>query len=226
MQYAYLIGCLIFLVVWLLFFILRKDLRKEMIFGSILSLPFGFSEYLWVPEYWNPPSLFNLISTYGVGIESFLFCFFCGGMAAVIYEIIGRKKMVKIRLQHRYLFGPYISVIIIFISLEFIFTERTIYNAIISLLIGATIIAIKRKDLIGQIIFGGIFFAIIYFLLFLIFNRLFPDYISMTYTLENLWGIMILGVPLEEVVISFSAGAVWSSFYEYIRGYRTRDITR
>jgi len=224
MQYAYFIGCLIFFIIWLLFFVLRKDLRKEIIFGSILALPFGLSEYLWVPEYWNPPSLFNLISKYGVGIESFLFCFICGGTAAVIYEIITRKKVVKIRLQRKYLFGPYISVIIIFLSLEFIFTEKTIYNAIISLLIGAAIIAIKRKDLIGQIIFGGIFFAIVYFLLFFIFSKLFPDYISTAYTIENIWGIMVLGVPLEEIIASFGVGALWSSFYEYIRGYRTKDL--
>jgi len=225
MQYAYFIGCLIFLIVWLLFFVLRKDLRKEMIFGSILALPFGFVERLWVPEYWNPPSLFNLISNYGTGIESFLFYFICGGIAAVIYEIISRKKTVKIRLKHKYFFGPYILVIIIFLLLDFLFTDKTIYNAIVSLLIGAIIIAIKRKDLIGQIIFGGIFFAIVYFLLLLIFSRLFPDYISITYALENLCGIMILGIPLEEIATSFSAGAVWSCFYEYIRGYRTKDLS-
>lgn len=224
MQYAYFIGCLILLVVWLLFFISRKDLRKEIIFGSILALPFGFSEYLWVPEYWNPPSLFNLISNYGVGIESFLFFFICGGMAAVVYEIITRKKTIKMRGKRKYLFVSYILIILIFVSLEFISPESTIYNAIISLLIVATIIAIKRKDLISQIIFGGIFFAIIYFLLFLIFNKLFPDYVSIAYNLEYIWGIIVLGVPLEEILMSFSAGAVWSSFYEYIEGYRTKDM--
>ena len=224
MQYAYSIGCLIVLFVWLLFFILRKDLRKEIIFGSILSLPFGFSDYLWVPEYWNPPSLFNLISNYGVGIESFLFFFLCGGIAAVVYEVIARKKTVRIRGKRKYLFVSYILIILIFISLEFIFPERTIYNAIISLLIVATIIVVRRKDLISQIIFGGIFFAIVYFILFVIFNKIFPDYVLAVYTLENIWGIIVLGVPLEEIAISFGVGAVWSSFYEYIKGYKTRKI--
>jgi len=224
MQYAYFFGCLMFLVVWLLFFILRKDLRKEIIFGSLLALPFGLSECLWVPEYWNPPSLFNLISKYGVGIESFLFFFLCGGVATVVYEIIVRKKVVKMGSECKYLFGPYILIILIFITLEFISPERTIYNAIISLLITATIIAIKRKDLISQIVFGGIFFATVYFFLFLIFNKIFPEYVSLVYNLEYILGVIVLGVPLEEMFISFGVGAVWSSFYEYIRGYRTKDI--
>jgi len=37
--------------------------------------------------------------------------------------------------------------------------------------------------------------------------------------------VIISGVPLEEILISFGVGAVWSSFYEYIRGYRTKDIS-
>jgi len=225
MQYAYFIGCLILLVVWLLFYISRKDLRKEIIFGSILALPFGFSEYLWVPEYWNPPSLFNLISNYGVGIESFLFFFLCGGIAAVVYEVIARKKTVRIRGKRKYLFISYILIILIFLSLELISPSSTIYNAIISLLIVAIIIVVRRKDLISQIIFGGIFFAIVYFLLFVIFNKIFPDYVLAVYTLENIWGIIVLGVPLEEIAMSFGVGAVWSSFYEYIEGYRTKDLS-
>ena len=108
--------------------------------------------------------------------------------------------------------------------MEFIFTDKTVYNAIIALSLSSLIIAIKRKDLIVQMIFGAFFFGIIYFLLLLIFNRLFPEYISITYTLSNLWGIMVWGVPLEEIVISFSGGAAWSTFYEYIKGYRTKDL--
>ena len=224
MQFAYFVGCLIFLSVWILFFALRKDLRKEIIFGSLLAMPFGLSESLWVSEYWDPPSLFNLISKYGVGIESFLFCFICGGVAAVIYEIIAKKRIVKIQGRRKLLFGPYIFIILFFLFLEFIFPEKTIYSAVISLLIGATIIAFRRKDLIIQIIFGGIFFTIVYFFLFYIFTKIYPDYIYSVYSLENMFGIMILGVPLEEILVSFGAGAIWSSFYEYIMGYRVKGL--
>jgi len=225
MQYAYFIGCFILFLVWFLFFVLRKDLRKEMIFGSLLALPFGFIECLLVPEYWNPPSLFNLISRFGFSLESFLLFFSGGGITAVIYEVVGRKKTAKIRLEHKSFFGPYLIVALIFISLELLFPSRTVYNAIVSLLVGAGIIAFKRKDLIVQIILGGVFFALIYFLFFLIFNRLFPGYIVSTYNLENFWGIMIWGVPLEEIAMGFAAGACWSTLFEYIKGYRTRDLT-
>jgi len=148
-----------------------------------------------------------------------------GGIAAVAYEVIDKKKTVKIRLKHKSFFGPYLLVALIFIFLELLFPDRTVYNIIASLLIGATIIALKRKDLIVQIILGGVFFGFIYFLLFIVFNRLFPDFITSTYVLENFWGIMIWGVPLEEVAAGFSAGACWSTLFEYIKGYRTKNLT-
>jgi len=157
MQYAYFIGCLILFLFWLSFFVLRKDLRREIIFGSLLALPFGFIEYLFVPEYWNPPSFFNLIGKFGIGLESFFFFFTVGGIAAVIYEVINRKKTVKFRLGHKFFFGPYLVAILIFVFLELLFSGQTIYNLIISSLIGATMIAVKRKDLIVQIILGGLF---------------------------------------------------------------------
>ncbi len=225
MQYGYFTGCLILFAVWLAFFVLRKDLRKEIIFGSLLALPFGFAEFLVVPEYWNPPSLFNLIGRYGVGLESFLFFSMAGGIAAVAYEVIGRKRTIKIKSKGKLLFLPYLIVVLVFIVLEIILPTKTIYNTIFTLLLGATIIAIKRRDLIVQIVLGAVFFGLIYFLLLFVFNKLFPGFILATYTLENFWGIMILGVPLEEIALGFSGGACWSTLFEYIRSYRTKDLT-
>lgn len=224
MEYGYFVGCLILLSVWLFFFFLRSDLRKEIIFGSLLALPFGFVECLLVPEYWNPPSLFNMISRFGVGLESFLFFFTVGGIAAVAYEVIDKKKTVKMRLGHKSFFGPYLIVALVLVSLELLFPSQTIYNMIASALIGATIIALKRKDLIIQIILGGLFFGFVYLLLLGLFNKFFPGYITAAYNLENLWGIAIWGVPIEEIIMGFAAGACWSTFFEYIQGYRTRDL--
>jgi len=224
MEYAYFIGCLILFVVWLLFFVLRKDLRREMIFGSLLALPFGFVECLLVPEYWNPSSLFNLIERFGVGLESFFFFAMVGGIAAVSYEVIGKKRTIKIRSKRKYFFGLFGTTILIFVCLEVLFTGQTIYNMIVSSLFLAVMTALERKDLIAQIILGGLFFGLIYLLLFGVFARLFPDYITVAYTLDNLWGIIIWGVPLEEIAMGFGAGACWSTLFEYIQGYRTRDL--
>jgi len=221
-QYAYLTGALILGFVWSIMFLARKDLHREMILISLLSVPFAFSEFLYVPEYWNPPVMFNLINKIGFSIEDVLFCFFAGGIASVVYEFFWQKKLRKKIFSHKDHILPYLLAIIIFIGLEFIFPAKTIYNMIVALLAAAIFMGYKRKDLIGQIIFGGIFFASLYFVLFIIFDNLFPEFITKYYSHDNLLNIYLFSIPLEEILIAFSTGTVWSVFYEYIKSYKTR----
>ncbi len=44
-QHAYLIGNILFAVVWILLFIFRRDLRKKMLIMSLLVAPLGFTQY-------------------------------------------------------------------------------------------------------------------------------------------------------------------------------------
>jgi len=78
----WLVFALIFLVIWIVLFLIKKGVRKEMLWASILTAPFGLTEPLFVPEYWNPPSLFNLAAKTGFDIESLIFCFAVGGIGA------------------------------------------------------------------------------------------------------------------------------------------------
>jgi len=224
MEYAYFIGCMIIASVWILIYLRREDLRKEMLFGSILGAPFGLSEFLFVPEYWSPPSLFNLIDRIGFGIESILFGFFVAGISAVIFEVIRRKKVIKIKSDHTKHFMPYAVLIFLYLFLEILLPLKSIYNLTISLLVTSAMIAFRRKDLFVQILASGAFFSVLYFLLFLVFNQIFPSYITEIYSLNNFLGISILGVPIEEIFFAFAIGACWSTFFEFINGYRTASI--
>lgn len=219
-KYGYFIGGIILGIVWLVLLLLRKNLRKEIVFGSILGLPFGLSEFLFVPEYWNPPSLFDLIHRLGFGIESFMFAFFTSGIASVLYETLFHKGLRKINANYKTHILPYALAISIFLFLEVIFPSKSIYSLIFSFLLAAVIIIIKRPDLLLEIIISGLAFGVLYFLLFLVFNQLLPNFIATTYTLKNFAGIYIMGIPIEEVLFAFSVGTCWSSLYKYIKGYR------
>ena len=59
-DYVWLIWSLIILAVWGMIFLFRKDYRKVMLKMSLITMPFGLTEPLFVPQYWNPPSLFDL----------------------------------------------------------------------------------------------------------------------------------------------------------------------
>ncbi len=52
--------------------------------GAVTALT-GFAEPLFIPDYWNPPTLFDLGQRTGFDIESFVFNFSAGFNATAIY---------------------------------------------------------------------------------------------------------------------------------------------
>jgi len=59
-QYVWLAWSSAFLVPWALAWWLSPANRRAMLWSSLYTTPFGLSEPLFVPEYWAPPSLFDL----------------------------------------------------------------------------------------------------------------------------------------------------------------------
>ena len=60
MQYVWFIWSLLILLLCSVIFVYKKPIRAEMLKVSLWTMPMGLTEPLFVPEYWTPPSLFNL----------------------------------------------------------------------------------------------------------------------------------------------------------------------
>ena len=75
MQYAYIIGVGIAAIPWAVMFWRRSDLRREMIFAGLLGAAIGSTGSLYMPQYWNPPTIGNLLGRYGVSLEDILLGF-------------------------------------------------------------------------------------------------------------------------------------------------------
>jgi hypothetical protein len=122
-RYAWLIWSLGFLGIWFIFYWARPALRKQMLRVSILTAPLGLTEPLFVPEYWNPPTLFDLAQRTGFDIESLIFCFAIGGIGTVLYEMVVPVRHVpmthkeRIHPRHRFHIIALTSPIWVFISL-------------------------------------------------------------------------------------------------------------
>ena len=79
--------------IWIVIFIIRPNLRKEMFWVSLFTMPFGLTEPLFVPKYWNPPSLFNLAARTGFDFESLIFSFSIGGDRCCFIWSFGWNKI-------------------------------------------------------------------------------------------------------------------------------------
>jgi hypothetical protein len=86
----YLFGCLMLLAFWLLMRFFAMDLtkkhwiRREFWWASFTCAALGFTEPLFVPSYWNPPSILKFGRW---DFESFPFCLAVGGISAVLTEV-------------------------------------------------------------------------------------------------------------------------------------------
>lgn len=226
-MYRYLISSLILLLVWYILFLYRKDLRKDMLFASLIALPFGLTEFFFVPNYWHPKTLFA--ST--LDIESFIFLFAIGGIASVMYEVILNKHLKKERESRSKRLSHFLVFVTLtltaFILLNMIipgaFRDKLIYTWTLAGFIGGIAIIIVRKDLLHEVILGSVLFMLLYFFSLLIFNSLiFPGWISDEWNLANLSGIFIFNIPIEELLFALSFGVLWAPIYEFIQGFRSR----
>ncbi len=223
-KYAYITGCLILLFFWLLIFLKRKDLRREMLWASFWGLPLSIVDFFLVPTYWNPESLFGLIKKYGIGIESFIFLFTITGIASVIYEFFWKEKPVKLIHSNRPHFWLLFFILFIFVSMSILFPSKTIYNLMIAGAIGAIITVYLRRDLWKQIFVSAFTLSFLYLVGLILINSMFKGLVENFYNLGNTWGILVLGIPLEEVGAAFFLGAFWSTIYEYTKAYREKKI--
>jgi hypothetical protein len=229
MHYTWLIWSLLLLVIWLIvYFSLKKEEnRKEMLIVSLWTSLLGLTEPIFVPAYWNPPSLFDLANKTGFDIESFLFAFGVGGLAVVLYELIFKTDHKEIPVserhdsRHGYHLPILLSAPVIFLFLLIFSDLNPIYSTFISLIIGGLLTWYCRPDLKKKMIVSAFIFLAFYFIFFLTLIIIAsPDYVSLVWNFATISGILIFGIPLEELMFAFGLGFFWSSIYEHIKWYK------
>ena len=210
------------LSIWGLVFLLKRDFRTIMLPVSLVTMLFGLTEPLFVPEYWSPPSVFDLAAKTGFDLESFIFSFAIGGIGSVIYGLVfpyGTKKMEehernekRHRLHKPILLLPFV----LFPVLSLITSVNPIYVGIITLFLSSLATLYCRPDLGAKVWIGGVLFGILYFLYFGSVLLIFPDYVVNYWNLEDLSGVFVFGIPLEELLFGLTFGMYWSSVFEHL----------
>lgn len=218
-EHTYIIGVLIALTIWLVFFLHRKDTRKEIL---TISLIFGIIgvlvESVYIKDWWRPLT----ITGTPIGIENFLFGFAVGGVASIVYEHLFNKRVkikkeTKIRKQKRIL-NLLIAIgllAIIFSICFFIIRLNSFISTIIAFLTPTLIIYIKRKDLIKNSLLSGLATLILAIIGYHLLNIITPGFFEKFWLFKNINHIFFLGIPLEEIVWFFLAGVAIGPLYEY-----------
>jgi hypothetical protein len=220
-KYVWLTWSSAFLLPWLGLFLWDRRYRKVMAWASLLTMPFGLSEPLFVPRYWNPPSLFDLAQRTGFDIESLIFCFGIGGVSAVLYNIATDQDLKPIgsgerwRRRHQYhraaLFAPIVAF-----PIFYLLPWNPIYPAIVAMALGGAATVACRTDLKSKTLIGGGLFAAYYAVFMFLLEWSAPGYIARVWNLPALSGVIVAGIPLEELLFGFAFGMYWSGIFEHL----------
>lgn len=229
MQYTYLNWSLLLLLLWVLVFVGTGRSKRKMLTVSLGTLPLGLSEPLFYPEYWFPPTLFDMAAHTGFDIESLIFSFAVGGLASSLYEL-GRHGSLeqatdryKNQPRHRFHTLALASPLLIFIPMFTLSTINIIYTASMAMFAGGLATGLCRSDLWSSIIRGSVIFTGFYFLFFATMSWVHPDYVATYWNIASISGLMVVGVPLEELMFAATFGMMWSGLYEHFGWYTPNE---
>ena len=220
-RYTWLIWSVAFLLAWAVLFVARPHLRRRMLWASVLTTPFGLTEPLFVPAYWNPPSLFDLAQRSGFDIESLVFTFAIGGLAAAGYRALSPATEHRFphgaghASGHRWHVAALALPFVVFAALLPL-PLNPIYAGIGALLAGSLATLLCRPDLWRGTLVGGLLFLALYIAFLLGLKWLWPGYIEAVWNLPALLPWRPAGLLIEELLFGFGFGMYWSSVYEHV----------
>ena len=218
-----------FLASFLLIYGVSPANRSQMLRAAVATTPFGLTEPLFVPKYWNPPSLFDLAQRTGFDLESLIFTFAIGGVAVVLYNILTGRRLAPLPLVQRSSRRHRLHVLALLTpAVTFVLLSRLgwnpIYPAVIAMVVAALASLVCRPDLLSKTMVGGLLFLGYYaiFMIGLIVSA--PGYVERVWNLPALSGVLIYGIPVEELLFGFAFGLYWSSIYEHLTWRRVLPI--
>lgn len=220
-HYVWLVWALTFLIPWGIVYVVSPAYRDVMLRASLLTMFFGLTEPLFVPEYWHPPSLFNLASMTGFDIESLIFCFGIGGIGAVSYNVLTGQALQPMSLKarqkplHRHHMLAITTPFILF-PLLMPLPLNPIYPAILAMIAGGVANSRCRPDLTIKSFWGSTIFLIYYLLFVAGLELMAPGYIERVWNLDALSGLFVFAIPIEELLFASSFGYYWIGIYEHL----------
>lgn len=224
LQYTYFFATMLSCLVWIVMYYWRKDLRRQMIIMSMIICIVGvIQEYLWyVPYWWHPQT----ITGTKVGVEDILLAFSNGGIAAVLYEEVFKKRLYK-KEPKNHTIGMIVIIVmsnLLFGMLFWGFQLTSFIACTISLISSGLVLIFLRRDLFYDALLTGLMCAIGALPIFWIIIFVSPHFIDTTWAFKNLSGIRFTGAPTEDIIFYFSVGFIYGPLYLYWKSEGLRKI--
>ena len=219
MKYNFLVLAVLFLLPGALIFLLRRDLRRVIGVMAAWSLPFAFTEYFFYPEYWQPEFLFDLADVVGFGLEDFVFVVGLAAFTTTAYPFVFRREYVQLEAAvapGRRAGFAILGVTFALVGVVFVLRIPMIYGSVGIMIAVTAALCARRRDLAAPGGLGGLTAMGVYGLLCLVFGFIFPDIFALAWNTDKFLNVFVLGIPVEELLYGFAAGAAATVFYPFV----------
>jgi len=213
-------------VFWCGVLFLSKKTRQEQLVMSVIGLALSPGAIM-IASLDSATSGTTIGGT--VGIEDLLFAFSVFGLASVIYQVVLGKHAKRLRGDRIFLSHPathWLAHLIIALgiwtcialSLVVVLGLTAAQSVVVGGLLVGTYVIADRKDLMFNALLSGIFVsALVFAAEQIFFVRMFPDAAPAFWNARHLGGLMLGGIPVEEIVWSGVVGFAIGPLYEYMR---------
>lgn len=215
-------GMLFVIPIWaVVFFKVDKSIKQKMIISGIGfgALAYIIGNFYSLRDYWHP---IYLVSNFH--LEDFMYGFFEAGAICGFVPLIFKTKIVgKIKINYFLLFIYIIFLLLAFIVLTNVLKLNSILPLTIVPIFVGVVSHLYMKDKIYRYIIGGIVAVLQTMLIYQIILLIYPNAIINSFELDKLFGVIVFGVPIEEILFAFALGFGCTSAYESVLGLKQID---
>jgi len=199
---------LIFFIIAVGIFLLRKDCRREMVWSGLFTLPL----FLLLPVF--NQNFFEILDRGNIVhfLVQIVGVFSIGAFVSAGYKFFFHRHLVRYKHPKSHLLAYLVVGPILLVILNFIPQIRFAYAISASLLLDMLILVVIRNDLLVDAIFSGLVMAVTYGVSLIIQPYILPG------RLNDFWfgpvsGLNLLFTPVEEIIIIMLFGMLMGPLY-------------
>jgi len=231
-EYAYAVGTLYGLAIWALVYRLAPGSRQVMLWAGCLTTWMGpLFEYWNHRDYWRPEYFLPIRwGSWTFGLEDLLISFVCGGLCAGFFDLAARRQgerelaAIKPAGAARFLLvllAAFLAVSL-FISL---FRCNSVYaTAGVASAWGAWFLSRRPRWIVPAmltVLLSGTLLLLSYWGFYF---RVFPEVFERWWLVSALSGLMVLGVPVEELLWAASSSLFYGPAFRYYQDQGRQDF--
>ena len=204
-DYPYLVTSLVLLTIAMTGYCVFRKHRRALFMSGLFSMPCSLTTFYFVPEYWQPVRLFDFL----LGIEDIFFSF-SSGMLAWFLMVVRPGEVVSETGWSKVL-PRYFKVLVLGIATTLLMQQIPIMvmnQALVGIIIIGLILSWNRWRALPSALLTGVVFSLFYTLLLAFMFANFPEF-SIQWTHSNLFGLSVMGIPVEESIWACIFGVCW-----------------